>query len=447
MKYVLVPRLLMKMEKTIMQRNKRGTVVKQKMLSILLLMCMAFSFFPCVKARAENIKLPNQTERIEAGAFENVPISELWLPDELRYIGATAFANTGLTTVVIPAGVSYIAPNAFEGCPNLAAAVYRGSYAEKWCSNNNIPALIITDLGVERHSQEEIRQFAHAHPAETNTATAFRRRPSLTEPYSPGLISEQSMQNALNMVNQVRFIAGLNADVVNAADREEMLGAAALVNYLNRELSHNPRRPEVLADSVYDELYEMAYDGASSSNLYAGMNNMANAVLGYLYDSNYSNISRVGHRRWILNPPMGKTTFGYCCDVSGSYRNSYSGMYAFDRSGSGRQAPVAWPAQQMPLSRFINAGTHAWSVSFDKVINMDAVNVTLIRESDGRNWHFSSESADGEFYVNNDWYGQRGCVIFRPSSIAISAGDIFRVMITDRQNKTALIYTVTFFDL
>ena len=37
--------------------------------------------------------------------------------------------------------------------------------------------------------------------------------------------------------------------------------------------------------------------------------------------------------------------------------------------------------------------------------------MTLTRVNDGRSWSFSKAASDGDFYVDNGWYGQRGCII------------------------------------
>ena len=391
--------------------------------------------------------LPADVTTIEDEAFRGVPIRDLRLPDGLCYIGSKAFAYTGLETVYIPKSVQYIEPDAFEGCDHLVPTVYTDSYADQWCKDNHMATWSIVGLGVDAHTQNEIRAFVSAHPAETSSSTTYRRSPTV-DPYVPGLISEESTQNAINMLNQIRYIAGLNADVINDPSKEEMLAAAAMANGLNGNLSHYPERPSVWSDSIYDDLYDLACAGAGSSNLSAGRVNLAaNILMGYMYDSTISNIDRVGHRRWILNPSMGKTAFGYCY-FSNSMYGAYSGMYAFDRSGSGRQAPVAWPAQQTPVSYFYNSSSYAWSVSFGYRLSESDIHVTVTRVSDGKVWKFESDQADGDFYVNNDGYGMTGCVIFRPAGIGtISAGDHFTVAITNDANRTILQYEVSFFDL
>ncbi len=384
---------------------------------------------------------------IQEQAFMGTSLTQVQFPSTLTLIDAKAFANTGLGLVLIPKGVSRIADDAFDGAADFVPAVYQDSYAEGWCSSHSITPWTISRLGVSAHSQSDIISFIKAHPSQTSKTTTFRREPT-DSPYAPGLISEEDIENAVNMVNQIRYIAGLNADVVNNPEWEEMLGAAAMVNGLNGNLSHFPSRPEEWADSSCDDLYALARRGAGSSNLCVGLGNLANSVLSaYMHDSDAGNINRVGHRRWILNPSMAKTAFGFYSRFS-NFLGGFSGMYVFDETGSGNQAPVAWPARQMPISHFVDSGSQAWSVSFGKPLDQSAIHVKLVRGSDGKTWSFSADQADGYFNVENSAYGQSGCVIFRPDGIGkISAGETFTVNITNDTQKTILEYTVSFFNI
>ncbi len=115
--------------------------------------------------------------------------------------------------------------------------------------------------------------------------------------------SKKSITDGINMLNQVRHIAGLNADVIHDSSREIAQGAIALVNALNGETSYDPVRTVELSDSMYDDLYALACEGGRSSNLYASKANLADAVLGYVLDPGASNLQKVGQRRRILNPP------------------------------------------------------------------------------------------------------------------------------------------------
>ena len=69
--------------------------------------------------------------------------------------------------------------------------------------------------------------------------------------------------------------------------------------------------------------------------------------------------------------------------------------------------------------------------------------VKLTRLSDGAVWNFASGSSD--YYINNDYYGQKGCIIFRPSGISsYNHGDAFEVEISGSGIEVK--YTVNFFD-
>lgn len=160
-------------------------------------------------------------------------------------------------------------------------------------------------------------------------------------------------------------------------------------------------------------------------------------------DGDISNISRVGHRRWLLNPQMGKTGFGA---VSGS-NGTYSSVYVFDTSNSSAsEKGVAWPAQNMPTEYF--AAEFPWSICMGDTVNQSKIKVKLVRLSDKKEWIFSDQSSDGVFFVDNGNYGQNGCIIFRPPMSEIKTykdGDSYEVTITGYTQPIS--YTVNFFDL
>lgn len=299
-------------------------------------------------------------------------------------------------------------------------------------------------INVAYHTQQEIRSYVAENGATLTDALIFASEPVTTAPYSLGQLSQTTLDSALAMINQTRYIAGLSYDVTLDDSYTERTQAAALANYVNDQLSHYPAQP----DGMSDEMYQLARLGAGSSNIsWASWPNRSlgdNIVNGWLKDSNASNIQTLGHRRWILNPSMGKTGFGA---VSGS-NGTYSAMYSFDRSNtSATEKGVVWPAQNMPIEYFNT--DFPWSVSMGSTVTASDIQVTLTRESDGKTWNFSNTSADGDFYVNNDSYGQSGCIIFRPDLSTITRyadGDTFQVSITGLSEGTVS-YTVQFFAL
>lgn len=399
----------------------------------------------CAGALAEPglIWLPEETALVDSEAFENVPITELVLPEGIQRIESRAFASTGAQYVNLPKSLTYIAPDAFDGCPDLVAQVSAGSYAANWCQANGVT--VTRPLDVASRTQEQIRAFVNSHPAPTNLPLIYER--SFTADYlDPGRLSDLNMTAALNQLNQLRYIAGLNADVVNAPEWEEPMMAAALACTLNRKPAHAMARPDAWSGSEYDSLYQQARKGGAASNLAAGTGQTPNiSLFNYMGDSDSDNITAVGHRRWVLNPSMSKTAFGGY-QTPNAMNHYFTGMYAHDMTGRGGQTRIAWPAQQTPVSFF--SASHAWSLSLDHAPEADQVAVTLTRKSDERQWHFSTERADGDFYVNDEYCGTAGCVIFRPDDLgSLSAGDSFTVTVRDNSVPAVYRYEVNFFDL
>ena len=301
-------------------------------------------------------------------------------------------------------------------------------------------------LGVAAHTQAEVQAFVNAHPAYRNQLNIYSVAAS-DAPYAAGKLSPVNQQSALNLVNQMRYIAGLDADVGALSDQADAMGATALVLRLYSEqyksqngkdiLTHYPGRAAAIADAAYDSLYSQGYTGAGRSNIAMGYT-VSSSILAYMSDSDAANATTVGHRRWILNPTLGKTIFGA--------NGRFSAMYAHDLSGAGGQTKVAWPAQEMPLQYF--SANDPWSISYGRVLTADKVSVSLVRVRDSKTWSFSASASDGDFAVENSAYGQKGCVIFRPSGLdSIAEGDTFNVTVTDSAADEVTRYTVRFFSL
>ena len=175
-----------------------------------------------------------------------------------------------------------------------------------------------------------------------------------------GKLTDEVLEDARNSLNIMRYIAGLD-ELTLDPDLGDRAQAAAYLNYLNLTLSHYPAQKE----GVTDELY--ALQGAASSNLASGYRNLASAIIsGWMEDGDPSNISRVGHRRWAINPKMGKTGFGQV--------GQYTAMYAFDRSNTSTSATASmWPAQNMPIQFFDSY--YPWSYSTGQTENIGNVKV------------------------------------------------------------------------
>lgn len=301
-------------------------------------------------------------------------------------------------------------------------------------------------LGVAYRSREDVEAFLTEKCALMDAEVTYATKPVTSAPYKAGVLSDTTLNSAVDMLNQVRYIAGLSYDVKLKDEYNELAQAASLVNYVNGTMSHHPEQPS----DMDKDLYDLGYKGAGESNIVWAswedwpLNDLI--VNSWMADDDDGNISRVGHRRWILNPYMKQTGFGV---VKGD-RGLHGAMYAFDNSdsifGENDITGVAWPAQNMPVGYF--GAEYPWSVSMGTEVDMSAIKVVLTRNSDGKKWNFSSSSADGYFNVENSYYGQQGCIIFRPTKGDITAfkdGDSYHVEIT-KNNEQYVSYDVNFFE-
>nr|WP_315104687.1 CAP domain-containing protein [uncultured Catonella sp.] len=319
----------------------------------------------------------------------------------------------------------------------LASMFISGMSSVRGSVNNITKAEEITATGINvaYHTENEIREFVKNHPADFNSPAAYDEKPLNTPPYSLGKLNNETLQSALNAVNQMRYIAGIKPNVVLNEDYVTLAQGASVINAINNVLTHYPDKPEGMSD----ELYKICKEGAKRSNVGMGYDNLSSGmVFVYAEDENSSNIEKLGHRRWILNPYMTATGFGYY--------NKYLSTYAVsNKNETVNEYGIAWPAQNMPVDYFDK--DYPWSISMGYEVPTSGVNVELRRLGDNKVWNFSkTKSSDGYFNVNNDRYGQRGCIIFKPFGIEkYINGDKFKVTITGLNRP--LSYQVSFFDL
>ncbi len=301
-------------------------------------------------------------------------------------------------------------------------------------------------------TQQEIVAFAQEHPTgetyfdqEGNMlkeySVDYEEEPTLTKPYGAGQLKQEEEIRALNTIRLIRYMTGLSGDVYLFDPYRKLAQSAALINYLNVKASHSPSIPRGMSE----QLATAATQGSADSNIdktsWENNSLKSSVIYAWMYDSDSANLKTLGHRRWILNPSLVMTGFG---SVTGS-TGTCNTMYIRNRERDDLQAQtVCWPTKNTPTSFF--AKDSAWSVSVGEEVNAGAAVVSLLRMSDYKTWVFSSVSADGDFYVNNQNYGQKGCIIFKPKDIGeIKAGDKFVVYVS--YNKKNISYEVNFFDL
>ena len=272
-------------------------------------------------------------------------------------------------------------------------------------------------LDMEKLSQQEIESLLAESPL-TLPEEVFDVTPSTAAPYTTGKVKASALQAAADRLNALRRIAGLPSVTLDLSLCENAQ-YGAVIQAANGSLDHYPDQPAGMGDSFYQQ----AKSASASSNLAAG-HTLTGAVDAFMDDSDASNIATLGHRRWQLNPTLGKVGFGYA--VSGRGYSRYVAEKVFDRSGAGCDYDfIGWPASgSFPAQLF--DGDTAWSVTLNPTAYQTAVKsaltVTLTRESDGRTWAFSSRGSDGFFNVTSSGYGEGYCVIFRPEGVETYEG-------------------------
>jgi uncharacterized protein YkwD len=250
--------------------------------------------------------------------------------------------------------------------------------------------------------------------------------PGTASPYSTGSLNAGFLTDGLNSVNYARFLAGLPDDVVldpgfvDGAQHGAVLLAAS-------QFSHTPPKPADMPQAFYD----LGFAATSRSNIGWGYGTLSAFNFGCMDDSDSTNIDRLGHRRWILDPPLAKTGMGYAGTMSDTFVFDWSRAAAVDYDS------IKWPSEGFfPVEMF--ATWTAWSVTLNpaRYSWSGSHTITLRRVSDGRTWTFTSADVDkGGKYYNFDTggYGVADCFVFRPDAATLGSykvGDAFDVTIS-----------------
>jgi hypothetical protein len=265
-------------------------------------------------------------------------------------------------------------------------------------------------------------------------------------PYAIGEVKKEVLQAGVDAINVVRYIAGIPYDVELDAEYTTLNQHGAVLLTAVDELTHYPTKPANMDQAFFDK----GYKATSSSNI-STVNDPFTTVFRYMDDSAPTNVDRVGHRRWIVYPPMKKTGFGV-----GASR--YGLMYAFDKTrGAVDFDYIAWPSPGVFPLKLINNNL-AWSISVNVQKygspDISKIEVTLKHLNSATVWTFSNSTsistANQSTYFNVDkgGYGVSNCIIFRPAldnSFKYEEGDVFQVTISGLDKD--LSYTVKMFSM
>ncbi|MFH1377498.1 MAG: hypothetical protein ABIH86_01950 [Planctomycetota bacterium] len=252
------------------------------------------------------------------------------------------------------------------------------------------------------------------------------------------------LETALTELKIYRMLVGVPYNDIRLNDQYnlECSKAAELLEVIGR-LDHHPKQPAGMSD----ENYKLGYAGTSQGNLAMTSKGFsrgpADGVTMWMDDSDASNIDRVGHRRWCINPTMLETGF--------AVKGNYAVMWSLDHQ---RKTPpdydyIPFPARGYMRSDFFQA-TYAWNIS----LNPDKYEAPVKDKALPSvypvdvNFRKSGDALELDYYnVNNDGFGVKYCVIFRPKGVSSTPGTTYLVELNGIKSKTgatSLSYFVEF---
>lgn len=140
------------------------------------------------------------------------------------------------------------------------------------------------------------------------------------------------------ILNQYRFLSGVPSEVQSDPELHQKADLAAKACTEAGHIAHD------------------LGDHTDKCNL-AGGGGMIASVKQYMDDNGDNNRVARGHRRWCLNPPMGKVGFG-------GDKTGFSAMWCMDHSGKAKNDFWAYPGEGLYPEEFL--GGNSWSAYFDE---------------------------------------------------------------------------------
>jgi uncharacterized protein YkwD len=225
----------------------------------------------------------------------------------------------------------------------------------------------------------------------------------------PGQLTPNSITETLARTTMFRWLVGLGPVVESVAQRANDMACAAVASWNPPGTVPNPHAPPSNA-----RCYTAAgAAGAGSSNIAWGSGHPADAIDQFMEDR--GNDTTFGHRRWIMNPPLGAVGIGYYAG-GGQYGNAQC-LGVFDQSGIGPRP--AWLA--FPPPGFVPVQIATWAWSFHAPQGGSAQ--MTVRREDGTNLPMTRLPLTQGF-------GQYGTTAFRPNGWTPMAGQRYLVTVT-----------------
>lgn len=349
------------------------------------------------------------------------------------------------------------------------------------------------------HSFAEINQFYAEHPYDTSLPDVYDAIPDIANEEInkrigndtsalldakgkadrdklAGSLSQETLDNALNATNFMRYSAGLQLLYIHTNDRiggfqwRAQAGAAILAEL--GTITHNVDETEAKNAGIVKGVFGWAKAGPGGSNCVAGTG-VANKMVNSFMPDIGNDRTGLSHRSYILNPGLSGTGFG-AANLSGKNKaggnrgSAVTMMVTYAGADPDGLTAVLWPGNRQPIETFQARGTwtmkypegnpyqgNPWSYFIntnDAKVDTSTFKVTL--ECDGKptdvldynNLTATEKSENRLFTIGSNLL--KRLVAFRPH-VAYDAGDKVTVTIegiVDAQNlPIPVTYDVHFF--
>lgn len=228
-----------------------------------------------------------------------------------------------------------------------------------------------------------------------------------------GSLRVGAINDTLKRINLFRWLSGLGPVSDDPALNATNQLCANLESWWNFSMPESPHSPPPSSKCYTAQ----GASGAGMSNIAWG-SGPADSIDQFIEDN--GNETTMGHRRWIVNPPLGKVGIGYW-EGGGPYGRAEC-LAVFDSSGNGPQPP--WVA--VPNQGVVPAEVAQWTWSFHGSDGAIAsATIAMLRVDD-------NTAIPVNVLTLSQGYGQTA-ISWRPMG-AITAGMTYRVTVSGLTN-------------
>jgi len=296
-----------------------------------------------------------------------------------------------------------------------------------------------TPLVFPGHTIEDIR--AHWQAAKpTHQGDPFTVLSSTEPPYAAGALASTFLDDGLRALNFVRYLAGLPDDLAldSTANKQTQHGAVVLAKL--GKITHAPTQPVEMPD----DFFKIGKAACGCSSTAGGCATLVDAVR--MWTADYGNLPHLGHRRWVLYPPMQRTGLGFC--------EGYALMKTFglpERADADAwpYAAIPWPSAGPFPIQWWDAG-ETWSVFLNpnRCRPGGEETVSLKRLSDGRTWLLTRADRDPQqryLAASTAPFGWPHCLAFRitAADVRVMPGEAYQVELQGLQAHDGKPLTLT----